>query len=119
LSLDQERAVLVQASRRNLIDDFSGAWRQADQIAVTAKQNLRHAGTAGERRMFGKMQRFAMSRDKDIGPHPTDHIEQFVASGMAGYIDKVGPVGNDLDALFDQPIDYPRDALLVTRDRAR
>ena len=40
--------------------------------------------------MFGEMQRFAMRRNKDFRPHPIDHVEQFGAARMAGYVNQVG-----------------------------
>src|SRR5204863_1930206 len=88
LGLDHQRAVLVKAAGGQLVDDFSPARRQADQIAVAADEDLRHAGTPGELGMFGKMQRLAMRRNKDLRPYPADHVAQLVASGMPRDVDQ-------------------------------
>ena len=82
------------------------SWREPHQIAVAADQDLRHAGAAGELGMFGKMQGLAMGRDQDFWPYPADHVEELGAARMAGDVDQMGAVGDDLDALADQAIDY-------------
>ena len=83
LGIDQERAVLVEPSRGDLVDDLRRPGREPHQIAVAADQHLRHAGLARELGMLGKMQRFAMRRNEDFRPHPADHVEQFGAARMA------------------------------------
>ena len=91
--------------------------READQIAVAADQDVRHAGAAGEFGMLGEMQRLAMRGDEDFRPHPADHVAQFVAPRMAGDVNEMGAVGDDLNALRYQAVDDPRDGLLVAGDR--
>ena len=49
--------------------------------------------------MFGEMQRLAMHRDDDLRPDPADHVAQFGAPRMAGDVNEMGAVGDDLDAL--------------------
>ena len=94
------------------------AGRQADEVAVAADQDLRHAGAARQRGMFGQMQRLAMGRNEDFRPDPADHVEQFGAPRMAGDVHQMGAVGDDLDALGDQAVDDPADRLLVAGDGA-
>ncbi len=74
---------------------------------------MRHAGFAGQFGMLGKMQRLAMRRNEDFRPHPADHVAQFIAPRMAGDVDEMGAVGDDLDALLDQTVDHPRYRLFV------
>ena len=69
--------------------------------------------------MLGQMQRLAVNRDQQLRAHPCDHVAQFVAARMAGDVDEMGAVGDDLDALRDQAVDDGADRLLVAGDGAR
>src|SRR6516164_2907774 len=82
---------------------------------------LRQTSTHGTRElgMLVQMQCFAMNRDQELRPGPGDQIAQFVAARMAGDMDQMGAVGDDLDALPYQAIDDRADGLLVPRNGAR
>ena len=58
--IDEERAVLVQAARGQLVDDFRSLRAETDEIAVAAHQHVRHPGAAGELGVLGKVQGFAV-----------------------------------------------------------
>ena len=115
----QDRAVLEQPPRGQFLDHGGIAGPELDQVAVAADQHLRHAGGARQLGMLEQMQRLAMHRDQQLRPHPGDHVAQFVAARMAGDVDQMGAVGDDLDALRDQAVDDGADRLLVAGNGAR
>ena len=119
LGILQDRAVLVEPSRRQLLDDAGIARPEHDQVAVLADQHFRHAGGARQFGVLEQMQRLAMHRDQQLRPHPGNHVAQFVAARMAGDMDEMGAVGDDLDALPDQAVDDAADRLLVAGNGAR
>ncbi len=69
--------------------------------------------------MLRHVQRLAVHRDQDLRAHPADHLLQLRAPRMAGDMHQVRPVGDDLDALADEPVDDPHDGLLVAGYGAR
>ena len=79
---------------------------------------VRDAGLARQLGVLGQVQRFAMGRNEDFRPHPADHIEQLGAPRMPGDVDEVGSIGDDLDALRHQAVDYAGHRLLVAGDGA-
>ena len=59
-----------------------------------------------------KMQSFAMRRHGNLRLEPLIKLFQLTASRMAGHMHEMGAVGDDFDALIDQPIDDAADRLL-------
>ena len=116
---DQQRAVLVEPRRRHLVDHAGRAGREPHQIAVAAQHDLADAGRARELGVLGEMQRLAMHRNGDARAHPAVKLRHLGAARMAGDVHQMGAVGDDLDALPDQPVDHLADRLLVARDGAR
>ena len=55
----------------------------------------------------------------DARPHPAVHLLHLGAARMAGDVDQMRAVGDDLDALRDQPVDDAADRLLVAGNGAR
>ena len=95
----QDRAVLVEPSRRQFLDDAGIAGPELDQIAVAADQDLGHARGPRQLGVLEQMQRLAVHGDQELRTHPGNHVAQFVAARMAGDVDEMGAVGDDLDAL--------------------
>ena len=74
---------------------------------------------ARQRGMLGQVQGLAMGRNQDLRPHPADHVVQLGAARMAGHMNQMIAIGDDLDALRHQAVDHPRHRLLVAGDGAR
>ena len=68
--------------------------------------------------MLGEMQRFPMRGDENVRPHPFDHVAQFGAARMPGYVHEMIAVGDHVHALCHQPVDDARHRLLVARNGA-
>ena len=80
-----------------------GASRTRSPLRQVSDLAARRA--ARERRVLGQMQRLAMHRHDDLRLHPVEQVGELVAARMAGDVDQMGAVGDDLDALVDQPVD--------------
>ena len=104
LRLDQQRAVLVDAPGRHLVDDLGIARREPDEIAVADHQRA-GAEPPRQRRMLGQMQRLAVHRNDGARLDPADHVLELRLARMAGHMHQMRAVGDDLDALVDQPVD--------------
>ena len=70
LRRDQQRAILVEARGRHLVDQPGRIRREAHQIAVAAEDHLADTGVTRELRMLGKMQRLAMHRESRCAGAP-------------------------------------------------
>ena len=77
------------------------------------------AAFAGELRLLAHVQSLAVYGHQEVRIHPIVHAAQLAPARMAGHVDEVGAVGDDLDALLDQRVDDRADAALVARDGAR
>jgi hypothetical protein len=69
--------------------------------------------------MLRQMQCLAVHRDQQLRTGPGDHVAQFVAARMAGDMDEMGAIGNDLDPLGHEAVDDPAHRLFVAGDGAR
>src|SRR5689334_18422681 len=65
------------------------------------------------------MERFTVNRDQKLRAHPRNHVAQLLAARMAGDVDEVGAVGDDLDALPYQTVYDCAYRLLVAGNGAR
>ncbi len=115
----RDRAVLVDPAGGHLADDAGITRAELDQVAVANDQDARHAGGAREQEHARSGAAPRHGRDQELRLGPGDHVAQFVAAGMAGDVDQMVAVGEDLDALQHQIVDDGADGLLVARDGAR
>src|ERR1700730_3967410 len=70
LGILQYRAVLVEPSRRQLLDDGGIARPQFDEVTVAADQGLRHADGTRQAGMLEQMQRFAAHGNQQLRADP-------------------------------------------------
>ena len=85
-------------------------------------RQIRIFGTPAARASFGvleQMQGLAMHGDQKLRTDPGDHVAQLVAARMAGDVDEMGAVGDDLDALRHQAVDDGAHRLFVAGNGAR
>jgi len=100
-------------------DDPRFAGRQPHDVAVVGPHDFADALGAGEIGVFGEMQRLAVRRHGDLRLQPIVELSDLGAARMAGNVDEMGAVGDDLDALLGQRVDDPADRLLVAGNGAR
>ena len=76
-------------------------------MVAVARPRRRSARPAPRAKLgvLGQMQRLAMGGNGDARPRPVVHLAQLAAARMAGDVDEVRAVGDDLDALLDQAVD--------------
>src|SRR6516162_7691635 len=112
-------AIARQPADRHLVNNRRTARGKPHHVAVLDDERLLNLALLGEMGMGDQMARFAVNRDR----HPrTDHLVhayQLVARGMAGNVDEMVPLGDDLDPEPDQRVLQPVDRLLVPGNDSR
>src|SRR5262245_49046499 len=91
---------------------------EPDELAITTERDLVHSGTTSKFRMLGHMKRFSVHRQQDLRAYPPDDVTQFIHARMAGGVNEVGTIRDDLYALGDKAVDHPHDGLLVAGNGA-
>ena len=76
---------------------FAGG--EPHDVAVERPHDLADALGVRESDVLGQMHRLAMRRNGDLRLQPGVHLREFGAARMAGDMDEMGAVGDDLDAL--------------------
>ena len=110
---------LAEPADRHLVDDRGPARDEPHHVAVFDDQRLRHLAFGGELGMGDQMARLAMHRDRDLRADHLVHAHQLVARRMAGDVDEMVLLGDDLDAEPGQRVLQPADRLFVAGDDAR
>src|SRR5208282_6831084 len=90
-------AVAGQPADRHLVDDGGTARRQPDHVAVLDDQRLLDLALLGEMGVGDQMASFAMNWDRHQGADHLVHAHELVARGMAGDVDEMVLLGDDLD----------------------
>ena len=103
---------------RDLIDNARIALGEANDVAIERAHDFPHALRLREGHMFRKMYRLAMGRHGYLRFQPRVHLGQFRPTRMAGHVDKVSSVGDDLDTLTDEAVHDPANGLFIARNRA-
>ena len=112
----QGLAVARQTPDRHFVDDHGTRRAEPDQIAVFDDERLGDLAFAGDLGVGDQMAGFAVNRDRHPRPDHLVHADQLVARRMAGDVDEMILLGDDLDAEPGQRVLQPADRLLVARE---
>src|SRR6202022_2287723 len=112
-------AVARQSADRHLVDDGGAARGQPNHIAVLDDQRLRNLALLSQAGVGDQMAGFAMDRDRHPRAHHLVHPHELVARRMAGDVDEVILLGDDLDPEPDQRVLQSIYRLLVAGNDAR